>query len=182
MSELTGKITNFSLDYKTQKAVLTLELNERNKATKMYDSLNQVEKLSIEIDKYRGKRSPNANAYCWVLCGKIADCVGASKDEIYLEMLKRYGQTYVCKVPNEKVEMFKRDRKYWAEHESLDAEEKAQYFRVWVGSSNYNTKEMSVLINGIVDEAQDLDIDTRTPDEIANMLSLWESEQKWLNP
>lgn len=176
MAEFTGKITNFSLDYKTGKAILTLELNERNNAMKMYDKLNSVEKLAIDIDKYREKRSPNANAYCWVLCGKIADCVGASKDEIYLEMLKRYGQTYVCKVPNEKVEMFKRDRKYWQEHESLEAEEKAQYFRVWVGSSDYNTEEMSVFINGIVDEAQDLGIDTRTPNEIAEMMSLWERD------
>lgn len=46
MHELTGKITNFSLDYKTQKAVLTLELNERNLATKMYDNLNLVDKLA----------------------------------------------------------------------------------------------------------------------------------------
>ena len=175
MADLTGKITNFSLDYKTQKAVLTLELNERNKATKMYDSLNQVEKLSIEIDKYRDKRSLEANSYAWVLIGKIADVVGASKDEIYLEMLKKYGQTIVSKIPNKHIDQFKRNEKYWEEHESLDAEEKAQYFRVWVGSSKYNTEEMSIFINGIVDEAQDLDIDTRTPDQIAEMVSLWKS-------
>lgn len=178
MHELTGKITNFSLDYKTQKAILTLELNEKKKATSMYDSLNQVEKLSIEIDKWRDQRSREANNYCWHLVGKIADIVGASKDEIYLQMLERYGQTFVCKIPNEKVDIFKRSEKYWREHEKLEPEEKAQYFRVWVGSSKYNTEEMSILINGIVDEAQDLGIDTRTPDEISNMLSLWEQADK----
>ncbi len=176
MAEITGKIINFYLDYKTQKAVLTLELNERNNATKMYDKLNQCEKLAINIDKWRDKRSTEANAYAWVLVGKIADCVGASKDEIYLAMLKKYGQTFVCKIPNNHVDRFKRSEKYWEEHESLDAEEKAQYFRVWVGSSNYNTEEMSIFINGIVDEAKELDIDVRTPDQIAEMMSLWEGE------
>lgn len=178
MAELTGKITNFSLDYKTGKAILTLELNERSKAEKMFDTLNRIEKLSIEIDKYREKRSLEANNYCWLLCGKIADCIGASKDEVYLEMLKRYGQTFVSKIPNAKVDLFKRSQKYWQEHESLEAEEKAQYFRVWVGSSDYNTEEMSVFINGIVSEAEELDIDTRTPNEIAEMMSLWESENE----
>ncbi|MBQ8766588.1 MAG: hypothetical protein IJZ16_07270 [Clostridia bacterium] len=176
MSEFTGTIKDLSLDYKTGKAILTLELNERNNATKMYDKLNQVDKLAIEIDKYKEKRSNEANAYCWVLCGKIADCVGASKDEIYLEMLKRYGQTFVSKIQNQKVELFKRSEKYWEEHESLEAEEKAQYFRVWVGSSNYNTEEMSIFINGIISEAEELDIDVRTPDQIAEMMSLWESD------
>lgn len=176
MHEFSGKIQAFTIDYKTQKAVLTLELNERNNATRMYDKLNAVETLDISIDKHREKRSPNANAYCWVLCGKIADCVGASKDEIYLEMLHRYGQTFVCKVPNEKIALFKRDTKYWQEHENLEPEEKAQYFRVWVGSSRYNTEEMSIFINGICDEATELDIDVRTPDQIAEMMSLWESE------
>lgn len=174
--DLSGKITDFHLDYKTQKAILTLELNEKKPATMMYDNLNLIEKLSIKIDKHREKRSLEANAYAWVLIGKIADCVGASKDEIYLELLKRYGQTYVTKVKHEEVEIFKRDHKYWEEHEKLESEEKAQYFRVWVGSSRYNTEEMSKFIDGIVSEAVELDIDVRTPDQIAEMLSLWESE------
>ena len=176
MHELTGKITNFSLDYRTQKAILTLEINERNNATKMYDNLNLIEKLSISIDKYREKRSLDANAYAWVLIGKIADCVGTSKDEMYLELLKRYGQTFVVKIRHEDIDRFKRSEKYWEEHESLDAEEKAQYFRVWVGSSHYNTKEMSIFIDGIISEAEEMDIPTKTPNQIAEMVSLWESE------
>ena len=174
--DLSGKITGFHLDYKTQKAILTLELNEKKPAMMMYDNLNLVEKLAITVDKYREKRSLNANSYAWVLCGKIADCVGASKDEIYLEMLKRYGQTYVTKVKHGEVELFKRDHKYCEEHEKLDAEEKAQYFRVWVGSSHYDTLQMSKFIDGIVSEAEELEIQTKTPSQIAEMMSLWESE------
>ena len=174
--DLSGKITDFHLDYKTQKAILTLELNEKKPAMMMYDNLNLIEKLSIKIDKHREKRSLEANAYAWVLIGKIADCVGSSKDEIYLELLKRYGQTYVTKVKHEEVEIFKRDHKYWEEHEKLESEEKAQYFRVWVGSSHYNTAEMSRFIDGVISEAEELDIPTKTPNQIAEMMSLWESE------
>lgn len=175
--ELTGKIANFSIDYKTKKATVTLELNEKKTAMMMYDNLNLVDKLAIKVDKYREKRSLDANSYAWLVIGKIADCVGASKDEIYLEMLKRYGQTYVTKVKHEEVELFKCANKYYEEHEKLESEEKAQYFRVWVGSSHYDTLQMSRFIDGIVSEAEDLDIPTKTPNQIAEMVSLWESEQ-----
>ena len=174
--DLSGKITGFHLDYKTQKAILTLELNEKKPAMMMYDNLNLVEKLAITVDKYREKRSLDSNSYCWLLIGKIADVIGASKDEVYFEMLKRYGQGYVVKIRHEDVDVFKRSYKYWEEHEKLDAEEKAQYFRVWVGSSHYDTLQMSKFIDGIVSEAEELEIQTKTPSQIAEMMSLWESE------
>jgi hypothetical protein len=47
---------------------------------------------------------------------------------------------------------------------------------LYYGSSSYNTKQMSRLINNIVQECEILGIETKTPDEIANMLNLWESE------
>ena len=36
-----------------------------------------------------------------------------------------------------------------------------------------SSKQMSELIDGTVSEAKELDIETRTPDEIARMKSLW---------
>ena len=38
------------------------------------------------------------------------------------------------------------------------------------GTHEYDSKEMSVLINGVVDEARDLDIETLTPAELDRML------------
>ena len=40
-----------------------------------------------------------------------------------------------------------------------------------------NTSEMARLIDGVVFEAQGLGIETKTPDEIAQLKSLWESER-----
>lgn len=88
-------------------------------------------------------------------------------------MLKRYGQGGVVKIPNEKVELFQRQFPYWEKHESLPDEERAQYFRFWVGSSNYNTSEMSILIDGIVQECKDLGIETLSPDKLKAMVDRW---------
>ena len=52
----------------------------------------------IKIKKYRQKRNKNANAYAWELITKIADELKLSKEEVYLNMLKNYGQSELVSV------------------------------------------------------------------------------------
>lgn len=129
----------------------------------------------IEIKKHREKRSLDANAYAWVIITKISEAMRPplTKDEVYLMMLKRFGQTGVVKIQNEDVERFKRQFQYVEEHEKFAPEEKARYLRFWVGSSHYDTREMSVFIDGIVNEAKELGIETMTPDELERMKQEW---------
>lgn len=93
----TGKIDDVSMSL-AGKPKLTLVINEKSDLLCGYDELKNIEKLSIELDKYREKRSLNANAYAWLLIGKIADIVRASKDEVFVNMLKLYGQSDVVSV------------------------------------------------------------------------------------
>ena len=64
------------------KPYLALEIPERE----MIDWLKVNETrlpLDIEIKIKRKKRSVDANSYCWVLCDKIAQAVGITKEEVY---------------------------------------------------------------------------------------------------
>lgn len=173
--EFKGKIKSMSRNMLNGEIeiVLTSEKNILADIEKVKDK-----DLNVRITKHYNKRSLDANAYCWVLISEIADKMTISKDECYLRMLKDYGQQFVCKIPNKYVEHFKRNEKYFEDHESLEPEEKAQYFRVFVGSSNYDTEEMRVFIEGIKQEAEALGIDTRTPNEIAEMLAVWGENDK----
>ena len=65
MYELSGKIQGLALDFATRKATLTLSINEEQAAKNLFDDLHEAEKLSIKIDRYREKRSLNANNYAW---------------------------------------------------------------------------------------------------------------------
>lgn len=91
--KVSGKIVGANIDFKTNKPVLMFEINERNDFELIVDDLKDKDKLSIEVKPYRERRSLNANAYAWSLIGQIADIVRAGKDEIYLKLLKRYGQS-----------------------------------------------------------------------------------------
>ena len=167
---LTGKIVGVNIDFATDVPKITLMVNEKNDLLCGYDELKDIEKLSIEIKPYRKKRSLDQNAYAWVLIGKIADKLRTSKDEVYLDMLKRYGQGGVIKVQPQNEKVILAALKYYEPHEKLYTE-KDKYYRIWAGSSGYNTEEMTIFVDGIISEAQELGIQTLTPDELAEMRS-----------
>lgn len=127
-----------------------------------------------ELKKHYEKRSLNANAYAWQLITQIGNALRMDKEAVYLDMLKRYGQGGSVSVRERFSDSFKRSYKY---NESLGKSELNgqmwEHFRFWIGSSNYNTQEMSILIDGIVEEAKNLDIETLTPDELERMKVEW---------
>ena len=134
------------------------------------------ERLEVKIDKYRNKRSNNANSYCWAIIGKIAEKMfpPMNKNEVYLEMLKRYGQGTTISVQTDKLEDVCRELDYWERIGTGNVNGKEfTHLRMWVGSSKYNTKEMSLFVSGIVEEAKEMNIETMTPDELSRLVGAW---------
>lgn len=129
---------------------------------------------TFDIKEHKAKRSLDANAYLWVLVSRIADVLRANKDEIYLEMLKRYGQRQMVSVRSD-VDV-RGYFKYFEEvaTSTLNGKEFTHYY-VFRGSSDYDTREMSVLIDGVISECKDLDIETLPPTEVARLKGLWEA-------
>lgn len=170
--KVSGKIVGANIDFKTGKPTISFEINEKHDFELMVDELKDCDKLSIEVKQYREKRSLNANAYAWVLIGKIADVLRASKDEIYFRLLKRYGQSELISVLSHiPIEHYV---KYYEEAGESELNGKMfTHYRVFKGSSEFDSREMSIFIDGVVSEAKNLDIQTETPSEIARLKALW---------
>lgn len=134
--------------------------------------LDQDREKVFDIKQHREKRSLNANAYAWVLIGKIADATHLTKDAVYLHLLRQYGQSEVVSVRSDiNVEGY---FKYYEPfgRSALNGKEFTHY-RVYKGSSEYDSKEMAVLIDGIVSEAEELDIETLPPQELMRLKEMW---------
>lgn len=170
--KITGKIVGANIDFKTGKPTISFEVNEKNDFKLMVDEMKDVEKLSIEVKQYRQHRSLNANAYAWKLIGEIADAVRASKDEIYLKLLKRYGQSELISVLSH-VPISHYVKYYEEAGESKLNGKMFTHYRVYKGSSEFDSREMSVFLDGVRSEASDLGIQVMTPNEIAEMKSRW---------
>ena len=145
---------------------------------KVEDIINYLFKLDrdkeyqVEIKEYKQKRSLNANAYAWVLINKIANVMRLSKEEVYLNMLKHYGQSQVVSIVSE-VNITGYFKYYEVIGTSILNNKEFNHIRVFKGSSEYDTKEMSIFIDGIVQEAKQLDIETLTPNQLEELKSLW---------
>ena len=165
--ECTGTIHSISKDIDSNKFFLSLFV-EGVELPELGGLREQA--LDIKIDKKRKKRSLNANSYMWVLCDKIARKIRSDRETIYQLMLRRYGTFTDVMVRDEASADFEKITKYF---EELYRQDGWTAIRVYHGSHDYNSKEMSDLINGVVSEAQYLGIETMTPYEIARLSVLW---------
>ena len=170
---LKGKIVSLDLEYLNHKPKLTLELsNQYDILTEEFSKLKESEEIDIELSEHKEKRSLNANSYAWALIGKIADALRSSKEEVYLNMLKRYGQSEIVSILSS-IDVEGYFKYYEVAGESILNNKQFTHYKIYKGSSEYNTKEMSVLIDGIVSEAKDLNIETLPPYEIERIKNLW---------
>jgi hypothetical protein len=165
----TGTINNINLDYKTKKPIVSLLLNCETGIDELRDK-----KLSIELKQFRNKRSLDANAYLWALLQKMADKLNTSKDELYIEILSRYGVFTHMVVKENVVDRVMQEWKVCKNLGQVTVNgQTGIQLQCYFGSSGYDSKEMSVLINGVVSECKDLDIDTVSPNELNKMLGEW---------
>lgn len=132
---------------------------------------------NYEIERKRKKRSTDANALCWAVCTEIANVLRTDKESIYVDMLKRYGQSDVVSVLSS-VDV-KGYFKYYDEFGKGTVNGKEfTHYRVYKGSSEYDTREMSILIDGIIDEAKTLGIEVISEREKSLLLQEWDNAQK----
>jgi hypothetical protein len=168
-----GNITrDFTGDYHV---TLIVPKEEEGNMGPLNELLNNGKLKVAKIDNKKKKRSLDANSYAWKLITEIANVLRTSKEEIYVNMLKKYGQSSVVSVIDEAVPTFLKSIKYWEEFGHGKANGKNfTHIKVFVGSSEYDTREMSILIDGIVSEATELKIPTMTPSEIEKLKSSWQ--------
>ena len=175
---MTGTIQDISIDYMSKKPKITLLLNER-------DCLNSIEnlkddKLTIDIKKWRKKRSLDANKYFWELLQKVCNYKNISTIEDYKRRVKELGIFKQFKIMAQDVKTFE---KIWTDRgiawfcEIVDTDYIGNIeFRIinaYYGSSSYNSKQMSRLIDNLVQDCKAVGIETKPQAEINSLLESW---------
>lgn len=175
----TGTITAVNMDVVTRETTITFKVNERQNVLDGYDELKDT-KLSITAKKWRKKRSLDANAYFWVLAGKLAAKLGTTATEVYRQYVYDVGDNFRI-VPIE-TELIADWEKLWCDgHLGRMIEDLGECrrtpgyhnIRCFLGSSDYDTVQMSHLIDLIVQDCREQGIETMTPDEIEIMKARW---------
>ncbi len=128
----------------------------------------------FDVKEHKRKRSLNANSYCWVLLGNIADVVGSTKEEVYRDYIKHKGIYKIITMSSEAVTTFKKvweDRGLgWICETSETNIAGLTDVIAYYGSSSYNTKQMANFIDYIVQECNNLGIETKSKEELDSLL------------
>lgn len=137
-----------------------------------------VEKLKdkiIEFKEYKARRSLDANALLWACIGEIAGAITADKWTVYLMMLRRYGQFVRIAVPAAEVDNI---RKQWREIEVVGEYGGVTELLCYYGSSTYDTKQFSILLDGVISEMKEMGL--RAPDSgtMRRTLAAWAKKKE----
>jgi hypothetical protein len=154
------------------------------KTAQLKDFIAKNKEVRIDVNKMTEERSLNANNYMWALCSKLAEKLSNEKvkyvkEDIYRKEIKEAGIWADDEIEPEKV---KWRCKAWeqigtgwiTERVDFSADGNKEVIRFYYGSSRYNKSQMQRLLNNLVQDCQAVGIETKTPDEIANLISLWE--------
>ena len=164
---MKGRIIDY-LFVRNGKGRITIDLEEDFRT--QYEKLNGSD-VEVTIKKYTEPRTLRANAYLWALIKEIGNKMRMSKEDVYFDMLKAYGQVGAVSVQKKWSRQFERANKYieYLGESTLNGEP-WRHYRYWIGSHEYNRDEFAILLDGVVQEAKNLDIPVRPQEEIDSML------------
>lgn len=141
------------------------------------DGLDSEKEYVLTVKEYKAKKSLSANAYFWVLCGKLAEKTHIKATDIYRRLIKDIGGNFslVC-VKEDCVDALCShwQTKGWGWVTEVVGSKLSGCKNVFLyyGSSVYDTAQMSRLIDLVVQECKQQGIETMTPQEIAALMEV----------
>ena len=173
------KIKDIKLENSLWSAQLTIVSDDRQELERIFENAGKVDpekEYTVKIEPRSKKRSLDANAYMWALLKELAFKVENSPTELYKYYVREFGQYYVIPVREDALDAFS---KVWSSHgiawfvdDVGPCRRTAGYHNVkaYYGTSEYDTKSMSRLIDEVVLDCKAQGIETMSKKEIDNLL------------
>ena len=142
---------------------------------------NHKEKLySLEVKEYRKKRSLDANAMAWKLMGELSAVMRVPPEDIYRDYIRDVGGNYEI-VPVKEDHIKDWDRIWCADHYGRSTVDMGEcrtipgyhYIKSYIGSSDYDTAQMSRLLDLIITDCKQVGIDVMSERERSLLLEEW---------
>ena len=156
-------------------------LSIRARGAKQFcESLDPNKKYDVDIKEHREKRSLDANAYCWVLIGKLASKLHIPPSEVYRQYIQDIGGNYqIFPIKEDRIDKW---NKIWCSghvgrmtRDIGPCRNTPGYHNImtYFGSSDYDTAQMSRLIDLIVQDCKAQGIETLSEEKLAAMNEEW---------
>lgn len=173
---MIGKLRDLTLNRdRTQNITVTVSADFRNEFDRLKDK-----DLDIEIKQHREKRSKSANAYFHVLVNRIAGELNEADETVKNRLVIEYGtvardedgMAIGFKLPAsvDVSRIYPYTRRFDTRCENG---KRFHCYLVLKHTSDMDTREMARLIDGAIQEAKGLGIETDTPETLARYQEEW---------
>lgn len=131
----------------------------------------------LEVKEHREKRSLDANAYYWELCGKLSNVIRESPDSIYRRHIREIGNYDTLCILDEAVDAW--SRRWCSNHLGRFVETRESKIPgcttclAYYGSSDFDKAQMSTLIDNCIQDCKAVGVETLTPDKLALLKEAW---------
>lgn len=177
MYKMTGEFHSiaFTAD---GKPLITFKVNEYREAVKASQEFADGVTVALNAGKKQKKRSLDSNAYFWILVDKLSQRLNLPKEEIYRNAIRNIGgvSEIVC-VQDRAVEKLRQGWERmglgWQTDTMPSKIEGCTNVVLYYGSSTYDQKQMTSLIDNIIQDCKAVGIETMTPNELARLLEGW---------
>lgn len=148
-------------------------------AQQVLDGMDESKTYTLTIKRKTKRRSLDANGYYWKLCEKLAQATGLDKEEVYRNHIRGLSNYEVYGMREEAVEMF--SRLWTSGHLGRFVETRAARapgvvnVLAYYGSSDFDTAQMSRLIDNAIQDCRSLGIETRPQEEVDALLAQWDA-------
>lgn len=167
-----GILQRIDVSFKSRKALITFEVDADPEELVKYLGM----KLEIVFQKFRLRRSPDANRMLWACLGDLAAALKMDTWSMYLYELEQYGKfTYIHVLP-EAVEAVKGQ---WRETKVVgETPDGMVELLCFFGSSSYNTAEFSRLLDGVIGDMKDMGLTPPPTKDMQRALEEYERQQQ----
>lgn len=165
--------------------ILTISTGLKNISSEEINALVGAKNgVKCDISIWRNRRSLDANAYFHALVNQIAREMGIKDSECKVKMNLEYGTVatdkngnrVVIKLPSDvDITQFYDYAKWIGEREEKGL--KLSYYALYKQTHTLDSKEMSNLIDGVVQEAKNLGIQTLDELEVKSLVEEWEKHE-----
>lgn len=175
---MIGKLKDMTRSRDGKEYIISFSTQEN--FSQMFDELNGKE-VNIEIKQARKQRSLDANAYCWVLIDKIAEKTGLRKTDVYRHAIKEIGgvSDTICvmdKAVDRLREGWEKNGVGWQTETMPSKVSGCTNVVLYYGSSSYDSKQMSALIDSLIQDAEAVGVATISEEQAKRMLGQWNTK------
>lgn len=118
----------------------------------------------FEIKEYKAKRNKKQNDKYWKLISELSLKTKIGINELHFRMLKNYSPRYEILSPNDDI----RGVEYYEKKSKIRREDGKEFYvyHVFTPSHELKTDEFAILLGGLIEECEEMGIETRSPEEI----------------